>query len=244
MPVTAVELIVVAGAVFVASFVQVLAGFGFGLLAVPVMTLAISPREAVIVSTFVSITVTAYQAFTLRKDCVRELSRRMIVGAYLAMPLGLWIFVTVDESTLRIALGCATLVSVVLLARGLNLHSVGPGLDVVAGLISGVLNTSVSTNGPPLVFALQARQLTPAQFRATINRVFAWCAIAAIVLFVSAGKVTRDGLVGAAVALPAMWIGQAAGYPLRKHFSAVRFRKLVLALLTLAAISAIVSAVR
>jgi uncharacterized membrane protein YfcA len=115
---------------------------------------------------------------------------------------------------------------------------------VVAGFMSGVLNTSISTNGPPLVFVLQARQLAPPAFRATIVRVFAWSAIAALTMFIAAGKVTRNGLVAAAVALPAMWIGQVAGYPFRKHFHAERFRWLVLALLTLAAISAIVSALR
>jgi uncharacterized membrane protein YfcA len=241
---TPVELVVVASAVFFASFVQVLAGFGFGLLAVPVMTLAISPREAVIVSTFVSITVTSWQAWQYRRDCVRALSRRMTAAAYAGMPLGLWVFVAVDEDTLKIALGGAILVSVALLVHGLNLHHVGPGLDVAAGFISGVLNTSVSTNGPPLVFTLQARQLEPHQFRGTIARVFAWSAVAAIVLFVAAGKVTRDGLEAAAIALPAMWVGQVLGYPLRRHFVAARFRWLVLALLTLAAISAIVSAVK
>jgi hypothetical protein len=240
--VTTPELVVVASAVLVASFVQVLAGFGFGLLSVPVMTLAISPREAVVVTTLVGITVTTSQAFQFRRDCVHVLSRRMTASAYAAMPLGLWIFVAVDEDTLKIVLGCAILGSVVLLARGLNLHHVGPGLDVVAGLISGVLNTSVSTNGPPLVFALQARQLPPNQFRATIVRVFAWSAVAALTLFVAAGKVTRDGLVAAAVALPAMWLGQLLGYPLRGRVSPVRFRALVLALLAIAGISAIVSA--
>src|SRR5215207_7555623 len=127
---TTVELVVVASAVFVASFVQVLAGFGFGLLAVPVMTLAISPREAVIVSTLVSITVTTWQAWQFRRDCVTTPSRRMTAAAYAGMPLGLWIFVAVDEDTLKIALGCAILVSVMLLARGINLHHVGPRLDV------------------------------------------------------------------------------------------------------------------
>jgi uncharacterized protein len=242
--VSAVELAVVAAAVFAASFVQVLAGFGFGLLSVPVMTLAISPREAVVVSTLVGITVTSTQAWQFRRDAVRVLSRRMVAAAYAGMPLGLLVFVTVSEDALRIILGCAILVAVVLLARGLNLHHVGPALDVGAGFLSGVLNTSISTNGPPLVFVLQARQLPPAEFRATIVRVFAWSAVAALVLFVAAGKVTRDGLVAAAWALPAMWIGQLAGRPLRRHVTSTRFRVLVLVLLAVAATSTIATALR
>ena len=64
-----------------------------------------------------------------------------------------------------------------------------------AGFVSGVLNTSLSTNGPPIVFALQARHLPPDRFRGTINVVFACCNILGTTLFIAAGKVGPDGLV-------------------------------------------------
>ena len=48
------------------------------------------------------------------------------------------------------------------------------GFVVGVGFVSGVLNTSLSTNGPPLVFGLQARHLGAAPFRATISTVFAF----------------------------------------------------------------------
>ena len=47
----------------------------------------------------------------------------------------------------------------------------------------------------------------------------------------------------AAVALPALFIGQAVGLPLRRHVSPERFRVMVIVLLVLAAASAIASAV-
>ena len=61
-------------------------------------------------------------------------------------------------------------------------------------------------------------------------------------LFVASGKITRDGLVAAAITIPAMILGQAVGYPLRKHVHGERFRWLVLVLMTGAAISSIVNA--
>ena len=63
-----------------------------------------------------------------------------------------------------------------------------------------------------------------------------------LTLFVVAGKVTADGVTAAAVAAPALVIGQLVGFPLRKHVHGERFRWLVLVLLIAAAISAIVSA--
>jgi uncharacterized protein len=241
--VTTAQLIVVGAAVFVAAFMQIVAGFGFALLAVPLMTLAIEPKIAVVVSSLTGIFVTSWQAYRSRAEADMMLVRRMTISAYVGMPLGLLVFLTVEDNVLRLLLGIAVLVAVVLLVMRVNLHHVGPRLDYGAGFISGVLNTSLSTNGPPLVFALQARQLAPATFRATISTVFALCNIGGLTLFVASGKITRDGLVAAAVTIPAMLIGQLLGFPIRRHIHGERFRWLVLLLMVAAAISAIVNAI-
>jgi uncharacterized membrane protein YfcA len=154
----------------------------------------------------------------------------------------LLVFIVVDDNVLRLLLGLAVLVAVVLLAMRLNLHHVGPHLDYGAGFISGILNTSLSPNGPPLVFALHARQRPAAAFRSTISAVFALSNILGLTLFIVSGKVTHDGIVAATITIPAMLFGQLLGFPLRKHFHGERFRWLVLVLLTGAAISAIVNA--
>jgi uncharacterized membrane protein YfcA len=241
--VTTAQLIVVGVAVFIAAFMQIVAGFGFSLLSVPVMTLAIEPKIAVVVASITGIFVTAWQAYKERANAEKILVKRMTISAYLGMPLGLLVFLTVNDNVLRFMLGIAVLIAVVLLAMRINLHHVGPRLDFGAGFISGILSTSLSTNGPPLVFALQARQLPPATFRATISAVFALSNIVGMSLFIASGKITRDGLVASAVTIPAMFVGQLLGFPVRKHIHGERFRWLVLLLLAAAAISAIVNAV-
>ncbi|MEY2400464.1 MAG: hypothetical protein QOJ08_575, partial [Ilumatobacteraceae bacterium] len=157
--VTTAQLIVVGAAVFFAAFMQIVAGFGFALLSVPLMTLAIEPKLAVVVSTLIGTFVTTWQAYKERARADKVLLRRMVTGAYVGMPLGLLVYLSVDDNMLRILLGLAVLIAVVLLALRVNLHHVGPRLDYGAGFLSGVLATSLSTNGPPLVFVLQARQL-------------------------------------------------------------------------------------
>ena len=236
-------MVVVCAAVLFASFVQTLAGFGFGLMAMPLMTMAISPQRAVVVSSLIAVGITTWQAWAMRADVDRALTRRLIVPAYCGMPLGLLALSTVGDDVLRVALGVAVLVAVLALASGIALPA-GRATVAGAGFLSGVLNTSLSTNGPPLVFALQARRLEPAQFRATMAAVFALSNVFAMVLFISSGKVTRAGLLTAAFAAPAMAIGQVVGWPIRRHVHGRRFRWLVLGLLAVAGISAIVAALR
>lgn len=237
------ELIVVAAAVLLASMVQVVAGFGLALLAVPVMTLAISTRDAVVITTLMSMSMTTFQAWHERAERHRQLAWRLAIAAYAGMPLGFVAFVLVDERVLQLALGVSVLVAVVVLAARVNLERGGLGLDLACGFTAGVLNTSISTSGPPLVFALQAQHLSGARFRATISWVFAVSNVLAITLFVAGGKVTSAGVSGAAVAVPALIAGQVLGFPLRRHVHGERFRWLVLVLLAVAAVSAMTAAI-
>jgi uncharacterized membrane protein YfcA len=243
MVVTTAQLAVVGAAVFVAAFMQVVAGFGFALLAVPLMTLAIDPKDAVVVSTLTGVFVTTWQAVKDRAEADKVLVRRMTIGAYVGMPLGLLVYISVDDDALRLLLGLAVLVAAVLLALRVNLHHVGPRLDYGSGFISGVLATSLSTNGPPLVFVLQARQLSAVRFRATISTVFALTNVGGLVLFAASGQITRDSVVAVFVTVPALLFGQLLGFPIRKHVHGERFRWLVLVLLVAAAISSIVNAI-
>ena len=240
---TTAELVVVAVAIFAASFTQVLAGFGFALLAMPIMTIALPVDRSLVIVTLLSSVTTIVQAFLLRRHTDRVLTRRLVLASFAGMPLGLVVLNVVDDRPLRIALGVSVLVATAMLARQVSLAHVGPGLDLGAGFLSGVLNTSLGTNGPPIVFDLQSRGLDPDRFRATIQTVFAAGNLLAVPLFVANGKVTSDGLTGAAIAVPAWLAGLALGLPARRHVAGPRFRVLVLTLLAAAGTSAIAFAV-
>ena len=72
---TTVELVVVALAVFTAALTQVLSGFGFALLSVPLMTLAVPTKEAVVISTLLGAGVTTWQAWHGRRHTDRPCRR-------------------------------------------------------------------------------------------------------------------------------------------------------------------------
>ena len=237
------ELAWIAGCIAFASFAQTLSGFGFSLLAVPLMTLVVSPRDAVVVATILASVSTTSQSLIDRKHVDRSIAKRLILASYAGMPFGLLAFIFVSETGLRLVLGVVVVsAAVLLLLRGFHLKDDSHHFDWLLGMVSGFLSTSTSTNGPPLVFLIQARRLDPATFRATINTVFAIVNLGALALFASAGKVTSNNLSGVAVALPALGIAIAVGYTVRRHITQERFNTLVIVLLFLSAISVVVSA--
>ena len=241
-PMSGGELAWIAGCIAFASFAQTLSGFGFSLLAVPLMTLVVSPRDAVVVATIIGAISTTSQAVIDRKHVDSSIAKRLILASYAGMPFGLMAFIFVSETGLRLVLGVVVISAAVLLLRGFRLRDNSHHLDWLFGIVSGFLSTSTSTNGPPLVFLMQARQLAPSTFRATINTVFAVVNIGALALFISAGKVTGNNLSGVAVAVPALGVAIGIGYAVRRHITQERFNTLVIFLLFLSAISVVVSA--
>lgn len=236
------ELIVVGTAVFVAIVVYLVAGFGFALLAMPIMTFAIPVEQAVVVVLLLAIVSTGHQAVTLRRHTRVPLARRLTLSSFAGMPVGLVVLNVVDDRTLRIVLGVAVLAATLMLVRDLTLDHVGPPLDYSMGFVSGVANASIGTNGPPLVFDLQSRRVTPSEFRATIATVFAFGNLFTLALFLADGKITRDVLTATAVAVPAWVIGAALGRILQPKVPEHQFRRLVLGLLALTGVTTIAAA--
>ncbi|HRE00041.1 MAG TPA: sulfite exporter TauE/SafE family protein [Ilumatobacteraceae bacterium] len=231
--------VAVAGVILFASLVTAVAGFGFALMSVPLMSLVIDIHTAVVVSSMVSVCANGVQAFVDRRYRDGTLIRRLTLACFIGLPFGYLVYRAVGDTALRIVLGAGVIVAVALLSRGLNLTHVGPGLDWAMGIISGVLSTSISTSGPPLVFDLQARRLDPNVFRATIQAVFLFAGLAGLVLFSVGGDIGRDELAISAAAVPALAAGLLLGFPLRRRVTGDRFRVLVNVLLTVSAVAAV-----
>jgi len=232
----------VAVVVALAATVQLSAGFGFGLAAVPLLSVVLDAHDAVVVALTLATFTNGYQAWTGRRDADRGVAGRLLAGAALGLPFGLAVFLRADERVLGVLIGLAVLAAVVVIAAGLDLRRAGPGLDVAGGVLSGAMTMSAGVNGPPLVFVLQARRFEPAAFRATITTVFFVLDVVSVAVFTATGDLDGDVAVAVGAALPGLGLGAAAGLVIRRHLDARRFRALVLALLTVAGISALASA--
>jgi uncharacterized membrane protein YfcA len=221
------------------AFVQSVVGFGFALLAVPLLIQVIELQPAVILASLIGTSNNIFQFKDLRKDQDTVQVKRFLYASFLGAPAGLAVFIYANQDALKIILGCGVLFGVLLLARGSDLSETHIGLDWAMGIVSGILLTSTSTNGPPLVFALQARRSSPEVFRATLNMIFLVSGLYGIALFAIFGEIAITDLTLATAVLPVMVVGVLIGRVARRRIDPLRFRNAVLLLLSFGALSSI-----
>lgn len=229
---------------FVGALVQAVSGFGFALLAVPLLTLAITPSDAVVAQTLSGAVLSFVMAWQLRRHADRATIRRTAPIMFAGMPIGLLVGDLVGDRALRIGVGLAVLTATFTIAKGVRAHHASAALDRTAGFVSGVLGTSTGTNGPPLVIALSAREVDPNAFRATLTALFSLANLVALPLFALAGKLTHRAVAVALIGAVPMVFGRLAGESVFARLPAARFRGVVLAMLAAAGVVALVNGLR
>lgn len=231
--------LLVAAVAMAVAFAQGVAGFGFALLAVPAFACFIPVKEAVVLSTIVGAANSGYQAVLLRSSIDWIRARRYLAGSFMGAPLGLAVFLVASPDLLRAVVGVAVLVGTAFIMKGATTGPHQPRLDGAMSFVSGVLLTSTSTNGPPLVLALRAQGVVPDVFRATLASVFAVTGAAASLAFAFAGDVGHRSVALAVAALPAVAAGARLGYRTRTRVEGPAFTGIVVALLVAGAVSSI-----
>ena len=234
---SALEVLTVCIVVAITAFTQSVVGFGFALLTVPVLMQVIGLHQAVILASLIGTANNIYQYRDLRADSDAQQVKRFIGASFIGAPFGLIAFLYADQNILKVVLGVGVLLGVSLLAKGRDLSNAHISLDWAMGVLSGFLLTSTSTNGPPLVFALQARKSPPHVFRSTLNMIFLISGIYGLVLFAAFGEIFQSDLFLALLSLPSMAIGVNIGRKVRLRVHPDRFRVVVLVLLAFAGLS-------
>ncbi|HEX6025428.1 MAG TPA: sulfite exporter TauE/SafE family protein [Solirubrobacter sp.] len=155
---------VVAGAML-----QAATGFGFSLVAAPLLFAAIGPEPAVILLTVLGVEINVLTLATEGRR-PRPLWHDALVMLAFGVP-GALVGVAVLRSLPAVALQIGVTLGVIgtLLARRVReAHVPAP----VAGFSAGALGMSTSTNGPPLLLHLLGRGATPEQVRDTLTVCF------------------------------------------------------------------------
>jgi uncharacterized membrane protein YfcA len=226
-----------------AATAQMVSGFGFALLAVPMMGIVVDLKTAVVVCTICGTSSNTYQAIVDKGHRDGRLAIRLILASMAGMPLGWFLIERATSDQLKVVVGCVVLLAIVALSQ---LRVALPRLSVfdwIAGVVSGALAIATSTNGPPLVILLRAKRLSPNEFRSTINSIFSVIAMVSIAVFAVGGRVTTDVMIATALSIPGLVVGIAVGRRIRSRLSDSIFWRLVLMLLVATAVASIVTGV-
>lgn len=215
------------GIVLLGAFAQTVSGFGYAMVTVPLFTLAVDPRTAVVVTALTDIGLTVTAAVRDRAYVRWRVAGALTGTALLGVPVGLLVLATVAEDVLSVLIAVVVLGCVALVWSGVRLRTGPLGIGAV-GVLVGVLTAATGTNGPPLVAAFQSLGYDPRTFRATLAAIFTGAGLVGLVGFAAIGRIDAGVLRLSLVALPAIPLGWWLGNLVFDRLGPLVFRRIVL----------------
>lgn len=145
-------IILAALAVFVGCFFATVSGFGFALISTPLLSLVLSPKEAIIIVPILTIVLRIITMYQTRKDCDLELLKLVMFGWIIGIVPGAYILKILTVKQLQIFLGLCLVLATFLMGKQYYIpiaNKVAGRLG--AGFLSGFFCASTSVSGPSLV---------------------------------------------------------------------------------------------
>jgi uncharacterized membrane protein YfcA len=223
----------VAGAliVLIACFVQGLAGFGIGLVALAFLPFLMPPATAVVLITLYATVLILVIFLPLRRDFTLAAVRDLLTGTVLGVPLGVGVLALLPASALNRLIGLALIGVVALEVVGRYPRLRGRGWALGFGVASGLAGGAIGTPGPPVILYATTQSWSPRTMKANIQGFLVVNQVLVLASYWWAGLITPEVLgLAAAFAVPAV-AGVLAGMALFDRLEPVRFRKVVFGLL-------------
>ena len=214
-------------------------GFGFVLVAGPLVAAALPPEQAItslLALGMLTSALTLLTEFRRPAPLWREAAEILAWGAAGAFG-GTFLLARLDTTALQL-LVTAAVIGTLVARRGAKAGS-DPFLAIpVVGLAAGGLTTTTSTNGPPLLLYLLGRKLSAQRMRDTLSVLFIAFAVIGLAAIAvgEADVVLPDRAVLPAFAAAAT-AGHVAGRPLFAHLAERRYDQVVTALLLVSVVA-------
>ena len=238
-----VYLLVALGAI-VAGFVQGLSGFAFGMVATSFWAWGLEPRLAATLSVFGALVGQLVAVFTVRRGFNLRLLLPFVLGGLAGIPLGVMVLPQLDMDWFKALLGgfLALWCPVMLMVRSLPPVRVGGRIgDAIAGMAGGVLSGIGGFAGSVPTLWSTLRGFGKDEQRAVIQNFNLAMLAVTMATYVGSGLVSRQMLPYFAIVAPAMLVPTLLGARVYIGVSELRFRQLVLGLLTASGIALLAS---
>ncbi len=234
--------------VFSASLLQAATGIGFGLIAAPTLLIVLDSGAAVQVTIILSLLIALVLAPSLYQHADKRLLRYLLLGTLVGLPLGLYVYLAIDLDLLKVLAGVTVLLvalsaaGVIGARRGPDSASSSAPHDVIIGVISGAMSTSLAMPGPvPAAWMTRSASGKDA-IRATILVLFVFSYTAAIAMQAGLAGLARETLTVAAILTPATLIGIVFGRVLASRITERVFMRIIVTVLIATSLSLLINA--
>ena len=218
---------------FAGSLTRSTFGFGEALISMPLLSLVVGTRSAAAIVALTSVVNALVILITTRwNDIEWDASWRLLVGALLGVPLGVYALKRLDEHVVQLFLA-ALIISFALysLTRPMLAQLKTNVLGFVFGFVAGVLGGAYNTLGPPLVIFGTLRHWDPTRFRTTLQTVFLPTSLAVVASHARVGFWNEQVFQCFLVSLPFIFIAAIVGRMICSRLETRRFSRAVFFLL-------------
>ena len=226
-------------AVALASFLGGVTGFGYSLVATPLLLLdGYALRFVVTVNLALAFVTRISVAIRFRHSMWPRRVALLIGGAVPGLWLGVAVLKAVDPTDIKVAAGIVTMIAAALLARSVSApppRRAIPGAAAIAGFLGGFLGSSTSLNGVAPVLLLARDKASPRSFLADLAMYFVGANAIGLAILAIEHTIRTDALSPAfLVWLPGSLLGNWLGTTLGPRLPEVAFRRLTLAVVFIA----------
>jgi len=223
--------------VFVAAIVRGYAGFGFSLLAITSLSLALPPAAVIPPVFMMEVAASLHLLPSIWKDVNWRALGLLWFGCLVATPIGVAFLASVPAAPMKIALGIAVLSAIGLLWSGYARKSMPSTAETIAtGGIAGLLNGAFGIVAPPVIVFFFNSPAGAAVSRASLIAFFIGTDVMGLGFLAREGLVTLDGVKQFLIFVPALFVGQWLGARSFKASDPATFRQWVLRLLIVLAL--------
>lgn len=214
------------GVLSVAYFVRGIAGFGSGLIAIPLLLLFFPLLVAVPLVVALDYCASASQGIKDKQAIQWREIWPLLPFALLGMAAAMLLLQTIDAQLLLKAVALFIITYALYSLMGKNPTSVhSRWWAIPAGTLGGLIGTAFGTGGPFYVVYLQMRRLDKTPFRATFATLFLLDGANRLAAYFFSGILTLQFFTLLAMALPVMMIGIYLGGKVHTSVSQETFRR-------------------
>lgn len=227
--------------VAMATVLQGITGFGFGLLAAPILLVLVTKTTSVTTLITIGTGVNAYLLWHLRGKAVIDtrLFKRLLISTAAGLPFGLLALKEIDIHALRVVAGvCVVLFAAIVYMLKVRIARTGTA-TAAAGWVAGVLQASIGLIGPPVALLLTAQEMERDEFRRTLAALFLIVNVITLSLFSVTGALSVHGVLLGLPCIPGALLGARAGSAVAHRVSEEQFTHLIFGLISVAGIIAV-----
>lgn len=213
----------VLGSVALGAALQRVAGMGLGLVAAPILSLALGPLAGVTMSNVAASATACVLLVLLRRDVDWQRFWRVAPLLLVGSAVGAWVVGVVDTAVLDVVLGISVLVAIAgALGLQRHLNATGRLPALTSGAVAGFMNTTAGVAAPAMTVYAVASRWDQRSMAATLQPVFLLANLASIATKAVAGATPSAELVpwwGWLVAVAGVPVGIAVGTVLARRVS-------------------------